>query len=313
MSNQDSRFDFEHARRRAFLRAIRAAVQGRPNRLLSWEEVREHLPLEGQVDRGLQSVPLEKIIGSVNRYRDFDRAFFPVQDHTADRWQAVSRALHSAEDLPPVRLYKVGDAYFVVDGNHRVSVAREAGFKYINAQVIEVQTRVPVAADVDAEDLEIIGEYANFLRHTRLDELRPDQRIAFTIAGGYDRLLEHIAAHRYFMAIERERPVPEDEAVADWYDNVYMPVVRIIRKKRILKDFPNRTEADLYLWIMEHQHFIRQEYGVEVGTEVAAAHFAEHYSARLLRRIIHRLRTLLGRRMIESRSEEDGSQGHTTQ
>ncbi|HEC36565.1 MAG TPA: DUF4032 domain-containing protein [Anaerolineae bacterium] len=296
MSTFQAGADFRHARLRAFLRDMWAALGGQHNRLLSWEEVRDHLHVGGQVYRGLQTISLAQVVGSVNRYRDFDRVFLPTQDRTADRWRSISRAFYNDVGLPPVKLYKLGNAYFVLDGNHRVSVARERGQEFIDAEVIEVQARVPVEADLNAEDLEIKEEYAGFLERTRLDELRPEQKIEFTIGGGYRRLLEHIAVHRYFMGIEQQRFIPEEEAICDWYDNLYLPLVRIIREKDILREFPGRTEADLYLWIMDHQHFLRERFGSEVETGTAAEHFADRYSTRLLRQAARALQCLLGRK-----------------
>jgi len=235
--------DFDAARRKAFWNEIVSFLSGRPNRLLSWDEVRDKLGVRGQVYRGMQAVPVDKVIGSVGRYRDFDRAFLPTQDRTAGRWRSIARAHYDDISLPPVKLYKIGDAYFVLDGNHRVSVAREQGVEFVDAEVIEAATRVPVTADLDAGDLEIKGEYIRFLERTRLDDLRPDQHIEFTIGGGHERLLEHIAVHRYFMGLEQQRFIPEDEAVCDWYDHVYLPLVYIIREKDTLADFPGRTEG----------------------------------------------------------------------
>lgn len=305
MSSHAAQTDFQQARLRAFLREVRASLGGWSNRLLSWEEARDHLRVGGQVYRGLRTVPLAQVVGSVNRYRDFDRAFLPRQSHTGDRWRSISRAFYDEVSLPPVRLYQMGDAYFVLDGNHRISVARDRGQEFIEAEVIEVRTRVPVEADLDAGHLEILGEYTEFLERTRLDVLRPDQQIAFTIGGGYQRLLEHIAVHRYFLGLEQQRFVPEEEAVCSWYDHVYLPLVRIIREKEILREFPGRTEADLYLWIMDHQHFLRERFGPEVATEVAAEHFADHYSARILHRIAHALRSLLRRKPISAERKEE--------
>jgi hypothetical protein len=168
---------------------------------------------------------VDQIVGSVNRYQDFDRVFLPTQAHTAHRWRSISRAFYDDVSLPPVKLYKVGDTYFVMDGNHRVSVARERGQLFLDAEVIEARTRVPVEADLNADDLEIMEEYVEFLERTRLDEMRPGQRITFTIGGGYQRLLEHIAVHRYFMGLEEARFIPKAEAVCDWYDNLYLPLV----------------------------------------------------------------------------------------
>ena len=294
MAGKDqARIDFDTARRKAFWNEIVSFLSGRPNRLLSWDEVRDKLGVRGQVYWGIRAVPVDKIIGSVGRYRDFDRVFLPTQDRTASRWRSIARAHYDDVSLPPVKLYKIGDAYFVLDGNHRVSVAREQGVEFVDAEVIEAATRVPVTADLDAGDLEIKGEYTRFLERTRLDELRPDQRIEFTIGGGYERLLEHIAVHRYFMGLEQQRFIPEDEAVCDWYGHVYLPLVYIIREKDTLADFPGRTEADLYLWVMDHQHYLRERFGPGVGTEQATEHFADHYITRPINRMVHAVQDLV--------------------
>jgi hypothetical protein len=285
--------DFDTARRRAFWHEILSFLSRRPNRLLSWDEVCDNLGIRGRVYRGMRAVPVDKIIGSVGRYRDFDRVFLPTQDRTADRWRSIARAYYDDVSLPPVKLYKVGDAYFVLDGNHRVSVARERGMAFVDAEVIEAETKVPVTAELDADHVEIKGEYARFLDRTRLDELRPDQRIEFTIGGGYDRLLQHIAVHRYFLGLEWQRFFSEDEAVCDWYDNVYLLLVHIIREKDVLASFPGRTEADLYLWIMDHQHYLRERFGPGVETEQAAEHFADHYTTRPIKRVLHAVQDLV--------------------
>ena len=294
MAGKDqARIDFDTARRKAFWNEIVSFLSGRPNRLLSWDEVRDKLGVRGQAYWGIRAVPVDKIIGSVGRYRDFDRVFLPTQDRTASRWRSIACAHYDDVSLPPVKLYKIGDAYFVLDGNHRVSVAREQGVEFVDAEVIEAATRVPVTADLDAGDLEIKGEYTRFLERTRLDEVRPDQRIEFTIGGGYERLLEHIAVHRYFMGLEQQRFIPEDEAVCDWYEHVYLPLVYIIREKDTLADFPGRTEADLYLWVMDHQHYLRERFGPGVGTEQATEHFADHYTTRPIKRMVHAVQDLV--------------------
>ena len=294
MAGQDqAQVDYHTARRKAFWREVFSFLGGRPNRLLSWREVCDKLGIRGQIYRGMQTIPVDRIIGSVGRYLDFDRAFLPTQGVTANRWRSIARAHYDDVSLPPVKLYKIGDAYFVLDGNHRISVARERGVAFVDAEVIEAAARVPVTAQMDAGDLEIKGEYTRFLEQTRLDELRPDQQVEFTIGGGYEQLLEHIAVHRYFMGLEQQRFIPEDEAVSDWYDNVYTPLVRITREQDVLADFPHRTEADLYLWIMDHQHYLRERFGPGVETERAMEHFVDHYTTRLFRRIVHAVRDLV--------------------
>ena len=183
---------------------------------------------------------VDHIVGSVGRYQDFDNAFLPVKNTLQDRWRKINRAFYDDVSLPPVTLYKVGEAYFVLDGNHRVSVAREHGVAFLDAEVFEASTRVPITVRdvVDADHLEVLGEYASFLDRTLLDQLRPGQDIRFTIGGAYERLIEHIAVHRYYMGLDLKRDIAEDEAVTDWYDNVYMPIIKAVREDGVLKEFP---------------------------------------------------------------------------
>jgi len=272
MSGLDSRSeaDFSVARGRAFFNRLLTALSGHPRQLLVYDEVREKLRLGGPVYRGVQPVPVEKIIGSVNRYRDFDRLFLPTQSHTRDRWRRINRAWYQDISLPPVLLYKVGDVYFVVDGNHRVSVARSKGQAYIDAEVRECNARVPLTEEVRPEDLERLGERVEFLERSRLDYVRPEAVVETTLLGGYDRLVEHVAVHRYFMGIEKGESIPEADAVAHWYDTIYQPVATVIEESGILKEFPKREVADLYLWVMDHLHFLRDRPGQE-GIDVASA------------------------------------------
>jgi hypothetical protein len=256
MLDMRSQADFSAARAKAFFRDLLALITGRANRPLAWEAVRGKLRVGGPIYRGVQSVRLDQIVGSVNRYKDFDRAFLPTQSHTAARWRTISRAWYDDVSLPPVLLYKVGDIYFVVDGNHRVSVAREQGREFIDAEVRECQVKVPVTADLEPDDLEVLGAKVEFLERTNLDQRRPAADITVTILGGYERLLEHIAVHRYFMGLDFQRDVSEAEAVEHWYDTVYQPVVQVIRASGVIQAFPDRTEADFYLWVMDHRHYL---------------------------------------------------------
>jgi hypothetical protein len=281
--------DFNRARIKAFLGEIAAMVARRPNEPLSFDAVKRSLKVFGQSYRGVQTVPIEKIIGSATlRYHDFDRAFLPTQRRTKSRWRNIDRMYYQQVELPPVQLYQVGEYYFVRDGHHRISVARERGQQFIDGEVIEVQTRVPLSPELTALDLEIVGEYADFIERTQIDKLRPAHNIRFSEPGGYARLIEHIAVHRYFMGLERQQKIPWLEAVAHWYDNVYLPMVHIIREHKILKDFPRRTEADLYLWIMDHHYFLNEHH--LVGLDDAAIDFAANYSQRIDKKFLRGLR-----------------------
>lgn len=275
--------DFNAARTKAVFRELLALLTGRPNRLLAYDQVREKLRLGGPIYRGVQTVLLSQIVGSVNRYTEFDRAFLPLQTHTAERWRRINRAWYDDVSLPPVLLYKVGAVYFVVDGNHRVSVARDQGQEYIDAEVRECYVKVPVTADLRPEDLEVLGAQVEFLERTNLDQLRPQAELSITILGGYERVLEHIAVHRYFMGLDFQRDVSEPEAVEHWYDTVYLPVIAVVRRSGLLQAFPGRTEADFYLWVMDHRHYLvsqGQADLIEPGR--AAEEFVQQYLSRQL-------------------------------
>ena len=269
--SEQSRADFQRARFKAFTNRIWTFLSGQRGTLLSYDEVKEKLRIGGPIYRGVQTVRVEQIAGSLNRYHEFDRVFLPASDTLATRWQSVNRAFYQEISLPPVVLYKVGQVYFVVDGHHRVSVAREQGQIYIEAEIRECATRVNITADIKPEDFEILEDKVNFLERTTLDSLRPTANIKLTIPDGFDRMLEHIAVHRYFMGLDLKRDISEQEAVTDWYDNVYMPIIHVIRETNILTEFPGKTEGDLYLWVLDHQHYLAKEEGVPLQPPSEAA------------------------------------------
>ena len=269
---------FDKARRRALFEDILSIVSGRSTDLLPFEEVRRQLKGRQGIPRGLQLIPLDQIVGSVGRYRDFSRAFLPRKSVDMSRWAHLDQALNRLEPIPPIEVYKVGDAYFVRDGNHRVSVARANGATHIDAYVTDVPIKVPLGPGDDLDDLIIKAEYVDFLEQTGLDQLRPGADIEFSTPGRYDDLIEHIRVHRYYLAQERQGEVPWEEAVVHWYDSLYLPVVEVIRREGALDHFPGRTEADLYLWSMNHLYYLREQYGPAVDPKLAASDFARHFT-----------------------------------
>ncbi len=265
------RFDSE--RRAALMADLVRPLLGRPADLLSFDEVRERLHLRSVVDRGLQDVPLERIVGTVGREREFTRAFLPREEALRERWEDVKRLAEGPSGFPPVELYNVGGTYFVVDGHHRVSVARARGAPSIEARVREYPTPVSLAADADPTAVALESGRAEFLEVTGLEPAGPGE-FRVSEPDGYERLLAHIAGHRYFRGIELGRPVAWDEAVASWRDTVYRPMVETIRGSGILEDFPGLTETDLYLFVMDHLHHLRETYGPgEVEPEEAVEDF----------------------------------------
>lgn len=277
--------NFERAHWRAIIQDMLAIIRYEPVDLLPFEEVRKKLRLGSNFYLGVQDIPLAQIVGSVSRYEDFTRTFMPRKINTRERWERIDRLVNTSQ-WEPIEVYKVSDTYFVRDGNHRVSVARQLDMETIEAHVWEYLTRVPLEPDDDIDDLIIRAEYLEFLEDTYLDELRPDQYIILTQPGDYWKLEEAIAIHRHWQSQECRAEVPWLEAVADWYDNIYLALINKIREEDILSFFPGRTEADLVLWVLRHWEKLERE---DSGEEVLPAEVVEDFAERVRANIPQRV------------------------
>jgi nucleotide-binding universal stress UspA family protein len=270
--------DFQRARQRGTLESIVALLTGRSDRLLSYHQVSEQLHAGPATELGLQQIPLDAIVGSVGRYGDFTRSFLPRRESGQERWARVRAAFGRVEDIPPISVFQIGNSYFVLDGNHRVSVARSLDATHIAAHVTKVESRVPLSPDANQDELIIQAQYAAFLEETGLDELRPGTDLTVTAPGPYRVLREQIHQYQQWLRQEQGGPVPFDDAVTGWYDDFYLPVVEVIRRRGILRHFPGRTETDLYVWIVRHQAELAEDLGWEVATDLAANSVVYRYS-----------------------------------
>ncbi len=171
--------------------------------MLSLPDVRRIVRPESETYRGMQTVPIAKIVGSEGRSRDFNRAFLPRHDKMMRRWMSIDVAHYENVILPPIKLFEIGGAYFVRDGNHRVSVARMQGAEFIDAEVTSLASEIPITSGMSREDVTravIAFERRRFLAETGLAERRPGADITFTEIGRYDELAR---AH------QRAQVVPE--------------------------------------------------------------------------------------------------------
>jgi hypothetical protein len=289
-TDQNARMDFDRAHLKSFYRDILSWFNHSSNDLLPYDEVRRVVPLKGQLDVGIKVVPLDHIVGSVNRYNDFDRAFLPKETNTRGRWMSIDKARMQEVNLPAIEVIKIGEVYFVKDGNHRVSVAREMGQLYIDAYVSEIITPVEITPDQNLEEIILKQEYNQFLANTQIDTVVPDHQIRLTQVGVYSQLEEHISVHRWYMGEKFDQPITEEEAVRSWYYKVYLPIVQIVRNQRILDDFPGYTETDLYSWIITHQYYMAESKQGYVPFEQAALHFVNKYSHKPIRRFKYQLK-----------------------
>lgn len=299
--------DFHRARLQAKLNDLVGRLTGRSTELLSYEDVRRKLRAHRRSSEQLEDIPIDAIVGSVGRYKDFTRSFLPRHDSSKDRWARVEVAMTSLEGVPPIEVYKIGDAYFVRDGHHRVSVARQLGSDYIQGYVTEVETDIPLSPDVKPDELIIKAEYAEFLQNTRLHKIRPDADLRVTAPGKYPVLEEHIAVHRHFMGLEQEQHIPYEAAAAHWYDEVYLPLVQLVRQQGILRDFPDRTETDLYLWLSGHRAALEEELGWQISPEMAATDMASRFSHK--QPSVLELAGEIGRKVIRAVTPDELEQG----
>jgi hypothetical protein len=266
---------FAKERGRADRQDFFARIVGKSDDLLPFESLPHILQVHQQIARDeAVMIPLEKIVGSVGRYRDFTRDFRPRERVSADRWVRVFRAMTSLEGVPPIEVYRLGDVYFVSDGNHRVSAARANGFDKIAAHVTEIPVD-PGLAPGDTLDKAIIkAERVRFLQETGLEQRfdRIDD-IRFTKPGSYPRLLEHIRVHRYFMGLDYPwmSTISFQDAAANWYVEVYRPIVGAIQRRNLHQQFPDSTAADLYIWVSSRIMESEAQLGQKISPEEAVA------------------------------------------
>jgi hypothetical protein len=274
--------EWKRARQSAFVQDVLATFMQRPSHLTSFDQVSRKLELGNVRYLGLKVVALNQIMGSVERYHDFNRAFLPRQDGLERRWQRIDELVTTGRELPPIDLYKVGQAYFVRDGNHRVSVAKYHGARTIKARVWEFETDLPLEPGSDVDELLCRCAHDAFLKRTHIDRLCPDLDIRLTQPHGYEILLNEIEDFQRSISRIDQRDVPFDEAVTLWCEMRYTPIVEIIGRRFVLQEFPGRTEADLYLWLCRNNEELRERYGSGILMEEAADDLVKQHGEKRL-------------------------------
>jgi uncharacterized ParB-like nuclease family protein len=264
---------FRQARWRADLQKLWARLTGQSGELLCYFEVHDLLLPEAGFTVVRQEIPVASIVGSVERCSDYTQGFLPLKDSDQGRWTRVKQAFASAKALPPIRVYRAGEVYFVVDGNHRVSVARQLGRTHIEAHVVQIQARVPLAIGDRPAELALKRSYARFLEATRLHELRPEADLWLAMPEGYAALQAEIEARRSSLAAAGHQEILVEEAAANWYDTIYLPVVEAIRRNISLAR-GDWTEASLYLALRAHHAALQEASGQEISLDLAVADLA---------------------------------------
>lgn len=287
-----AREDFNRARKSALFSELFGLFRYDREELLSLQEVREKLRPRGETYRGMQTVPIDRIVGSEGRYGDFTRQFLPRYEHLRKRWQRVDMAHLSDIILPPISLYEVGGVFFVRDGNHRVSVARAQGVLAIDAEVITLETEIPLYETMTRENLQkavIAHEREKFYQALHLDTILPGVDLTVTATGRYDELIQHLHGHKYFLNEREVVEIPLEHAIRSWYENVYKPITDTVEKADLLSRFPGRTVTDLYLWIVRHWDQLKQQYGPDFPVDAAVQDYGKRFGRGRVRRFLARI------------------------
>jgi hypothetical protein len=260
-SSADAQGDFSRARRARLLADIGRRLRREPDDvalMLPFEEVVEALGRTGQHDLGLQVVPLEAIVGSVDRSVDFDRGLRPTSARLRSRWERINAAQRRGEALPPVSLFKVGGLYFVRDGHHRVSVAKSLGRTDIDAYVVEVTTRVKLGEDTLVSDLPLKDHERLFRERVPLPA-DARARISLRDEWEFGTLAEAVEAWGFRAMQNRGTYMDRAEVAQHWFEEEYEPVVELLRAGDLIAEGETETEgymrvaADRYRVLRTHE------------------------------------------------------------
>ena len=270
--------DFVKARNKAWVNDLQNLMNPDKKKLLSFNDVKKILKPQNEVYAGLKVVPIKKIVGSEGRYNDFDNHFLPRSNELKQRWMNVDEAHLSDVVLPPIQLYELGGLYFVRDGNHRVSVAKAQGVEFIDAEVTSLQSEIQLPATVQQNTLlEAVITYEKrvFYSETHFGDLTDCWDLDFTATGRYDVIYNHILVHKYFINEQQSSEIAFTDALVSWYTTVYLPVITVIEKYRLLADFKNRTKSDIYVWVVKHWDRLKQKNGNDYSLDAATQDFVK--------------------------------------
>jgi hypothetical protein len=253
--SSDAQSDFGRARRRQLASRLARRMRGEPgdvSMILPFDEVIEALGRKRERRLGLQTIPLDSIVGTVDRTREFDRSFRPTTRRVKRRWQRIAEAIRRGEGMPPIEVYRVGDMHFVQDGHHRVSVARQLRLDVIEAYVTEIETEVGADAGVRVRDLAMKSHERLFFERVPLPrEWR--SRIALPHGSWYAGLAEGVEAWGFrYMQAEQEFMTREQIARA-WFTEEFDPIVEMLREADLIG---NQTEAEAYARVVSLRYLL---------------------------------------------------------
>ena len=244
----DAQYDFSRARRRRALARLSARLRRADDvdHILPFEEVVQALGRVGERRLGEQTIPLDSIVGTVDRAREFDRAFRPTSQRVRERWERINLAQRTGKAMPPIDVYRIGDMHFVKDGHHRVSVARALGHTDINAYVTEVLTQVGANHEIRMRDLPLKSHERLFYDRVPLPpEAR--KRIHLSDEWTYAALAEAVEAWGFRVIQARQQPMSRQEVAEAWFREEYEPVVAMLDEAGLIPKGVTDTEAYMHV------------------------------------------------------------------
>lgn len=297
--------DFSKARNKALFNTIQHLLNPEEAAMISFKTVKKILKPQTETYAGMQVIPIDKIVGSEGRYKDFDNQFFPKNTFMKERWEHVDEAVLNDIVLPPIKVYELGGIYFVRDGNHRVSVAKSKGVEFIDAEVTSLQTEIKLSPIHNLSGMlkEIINyEKRNFYFETSFGDITDFWCLDFSTPGQYDTILHHILTHKYFINQNRNEEISMEEAINSWFSTVYMPVISAIEKYNILKYQKKRTSGDLYIWIINCYDEIKKKFGDEIPIDEVVMDLKQEYKWTPLKRFINSIKRIMLKKEISNHS-----------
>jgi hypothetical protein len=227
-------------------------IMNRTASLLPLGEVTERLRVTAHSYVGVRSIPLDKIIGSVDRASEFDRNFHPQRRDSEARMRKLEAAFPNG-DFPAISVFEVGGAYFVSDGHHRVALAHQRGQEFIEAEVVSLATNYRLTPEVNIRQLVHTELRRMLMEESGLQRVRPDLDISFSNPAGYLELLETVKAHGWDLARCLNRLPSPEELATSWLAEVYQPGLRALQEAGLSCPQEDATEADSFLWLYQRR------------------------------------------------------------
>lgn len=253
--------------------------------LVDFESIEKNLQKHKITDRGVEAIPTDKIVGSLGRYNDFSENLLPHRNDMGLRYESIKRGMLNGVIFPPIKVYQILDNYFIIDGHHRVMVAKNVfNAKYIDAEVREINFDFEISPNKkyyysteSAKGFLIKLEEHFFQLKSYLSNAVIKKPLKVTELVSYGRILDEIKNYQTSYNNGELSKKPIIFSSYHWYEHRFLPSVAIIEEEDVLVGFPKRTYTDLYVWIQQHKYYLSQKVGYDVGFEFTAHDFFKKY------------------------------------